>query len=58
MFHVSHNQNHYSKGSNWGEIIHYQLKEAVALDWAQNQPGKDKLGPAKRLYYQEGKWVE
>lgn len=54
MFHVSHNQIHYSKDSNWGEIIHYQLKEAVALNWAQNQPGKDKLRPAKRLYYQEG----
>lgn len=31
MFLVSHNQIHYSKDSDWGEIIHYQLKEAATL---------------------------
>lgn len=30
MFLVSYNQIHYSKDSNWGEIIHYQLTEGCS----------------------------
>lgn len=56
MFLVSHNKIHYSEDSNWGEIIGYQLKETAALDWAQNQPGKDKFRPAKRLCHKKNEW--
>lgn len=49
MFLVSHNQVHYSEDLYWGKIIHYQLKRAGVVDWAQNQPRKDRFKLAKRL---------